>query len=142
MILTKDYSLMRHFQLKITEWVLMVSTKSLMSNKTARQKQLLSRFGNEICLLAATYRTTRYNLPLFFLCVPTNVNYMTVATFIVETEDSVSTQEALSIIKSWNPDWNPAFFMCDLCRERVRLCRWGDIFNWICFSIYLWSNYL
>ena len=42
---------------------------------------------------------------------------MTVATFIVETEDSVSTQEALSIIKSWNPDWNPAFFMCDFADE-------------------------
>ena len=38
---------------------------------------------------------------------------MTVATFIVETEDSVSTQEALSIIKSWNP----AFFMCDFADE-------------------------
>ena len=91
----------------------MVSTKSLMSNQTARQKQLLSRFGNEICLLDATYRTTRYTLPLYFLCVPTNVNYMTIATSIVETEDSVSTQEALSIILSWNP----AFFMCDFADE-------------------------
>ena len=38
---------------------------------------------------------------------------MTVATFIVETDDSVFTQEALSIIKSWNP----VFFMCDFADE-------------------------
>ncbi|XP_062598701.1 uncharacterized protein LOC134260134 [Saccostrea cucullata] len=93
--------------------------KFLYVHQTAWQRQLLNRYGNEICLLDATYRTTRYTLPLYFLCVPTNVNYMTVATFIVETEDSVSIQEALSIIKSWNPNWKPAYFMCDYADEEI-----------------------
>jgi hypothetical protein len=83
------------------------------------QRQLLSRYGNEICLLDATYRTTKYALPLYFLCVPTNVNYMTVATFIVESEDTVSIKEALSIIKQWNPEWNPSYFMCDYAEEEI-----------------------
>jgi hypothetical protein len=57
----------------------------------------------EIALLDATYRTTRYSLPLYFLCVPTNVNYINVATFVTETEDSSSLIEALQVIKEWNP---------------------------------------
>lgn len=71
------------------------------------------------CLLDATYRTTKYSLPLYFLCVRSNANYMTVTTFILETEDSFSIQEALSIIKAWNPDWKPAHFMCDYAEEEI-----------------------
>lgn len=93
--------------------------KFLYVHQTPWQRQLLKRYGNEICLLDATYRTTKYSLPLYFLCVPSNVNYMTVATFILETEDSFSIQEALSIIKAWNPDWEPAYFMCDYAEEEI-----------------------
>lgn len=39
--------------------------------------------------------------------------------FIVETEDSASIKEALSKLKEWNPDWNPAFFMCDHAQEEI-----------------------
>jgi RNA binding exosome subunit len=38
------------------------------------------------------------------LCVPTNVNYINVATFVTETEDSSSLIEALQVIKEWNPE--------------------------------------
>lgn len=93
--------------------------KFLYVHQTKWQQQLLRRYGNEICLLDATYRTTRYSLPLYFLCVPTNVNFMTVATFIVESEDAPSIQEALSVIKAWNLDWKPAFFMCDYANEEI-----------------------
>ncbi|XP_062591433.1 uncharacterized protein LOC134252909 [Saccostrea cucullata] len=72
-----------------------------------------------MCLLDATYRTTRYSLPLYFLCVPTNVNYMTVGTFIVESEDTPSIQEALSILKAWNLEWKPTYFMCDYANEEI-----------------------
>lgn len=60
-----------------------------------------------------------HQVPLYFLCVPSYVNYMTVTTFILETEDSFSIQEALSIIKAWNPDWKPAHFMCDYAEEEI-----------------------
>ena len=38
------------------------------------QRRLLSRYGNELVLLDATYRTTRYALPLFFFVVRTNID--------------------------------------------------------------------
>ena len=41
----------------------------------------MTRYGNEMTLLDATYKTTRYNLPLFFLVVKTNVNYAVVGGF-------------------------------------------------------------
>ena len=39
------------------------------------QKYLLRRYGSELILLDATYKTTRYSLPLFFLTVKTNMDY-------------------------------------------------------------------
>ena len=43
------------------------------------QQQLLSKYGNTISLLDATYKTTKYELPLFLLSVKTNVGYSVVA---------------------------------------------------------------
>ncbi|KAG8445920.1 hypothetical protein GDO86_010642 [Hymenochirus boettgeri] len=40
--------------------------------QTEWQKNLLSLYGNDITLLDATYRTTRYALPLYFKCVLLN----------------------------------------------------------------------
>ncbi|CAH3189586.1 unnamed protein product [Porites lobata] len=45
----------------------------LFAHQTAWQKQLMICYGNEITLLDATYKTMRYELPLFFLVVKTNV---------------------------------------------------------------------
>lgn len=39
------------------------------------QHNLLKRYGGNIFLLDATYKTTKYNLPLFFVCVLTNSGY-------------------------------------------------------------------
>jgi len=67
------------------------STKGLLfCHQTQWQKHLPQRYGNEICLLDATYKTSRYALPLFFICVKTNVNYAVAASFIVQSEDSKS----------------------------------------------------
>ena len=49
--------------------------KFLFVHQTTWQRRLLSKYGNDICLLDATYKTTRYALPLFFLAVKTNVDY-------------------------------------------------------------------
>ena len=58
-------------------------------------KNLLERYGNTLCLLDGTYKTTKYALPLYFLVVKTNVDYMPVAECVVEDEMSTSLQEAL-----------------------------------------------
>ena len=77
------------------------------------QRDLLTRYGNTLSLLDATYKTTCYELPLFFLCVRTNVGYSVVGEFITQCETADDIKEALSIIKNWNPQWNPNFFMTD-----------------------------
>ena len=77
------------------------------------QSRLLARYGDELSLLDATYKTTRYTLPLFFLVVKTNVDYQVVATFISESETTEGIMEALEKIKEWNPNWNPRLFMTD-----------------------------
>lgn len=93
--------------------------KFLFIHQSDFQKQLLLKYGQEICLMDATYRTTQYAVPLYFICVPTNVNYMTVATFITETEDSDSIKRVLLQLRQWNPEWNPSFFMCDYATEEI-----------------------
>ena len=77
------------------------------------QKDLLTTYGNTITLIDATYKTTKYSIPLFFLCVKTNVNYTVVAEFVLQSENTEHIFEALSIIKSWTPSWNPKYFITD-----------------------------
>jgi len=84
----------------------------LFYHQTEWQRHLIIRYGNT-CLLDATYKTTKYALPLFFLVVKTNVNYCVAATFIVQCEDSDSITEALYMIKSWNDKWVPQYFVTD-----------------------------
>ena len=67
-------------------------------------KCLLKTYGTEICLLDATYKTTRYALPLFFMVVKTNVDYEVVGAFVREVERTENIMSALKILKSWNAD--------------------------------------
>ncbi|KAI8506623.1 hypothetical protein Bbelb_160500 [Branchiostoma belcheri] len=89
------------------------STKLLFCYQTHWQQRLLHMYGGQMCLLDATYRTCRYSIPLFFLCVRTNVCYAVVGCFIVQKEETEDIQEALNIFKVWNPDWMPSHFMVD-----------------------------
>ena len=77
------------------------------------QQQILEKYGNIIAMIDATYKTTRYDLALFFVCVRTNVGYMVIAEFIVQAETSELISEALNVLKSWNPGWHPKYFMSD-----------------------------
>ena len=88
------------------------------------QQHLLRRYRNTIVLIDATYKTTKYELPMFFVTVKTNVGYTPIADFVVQSETGDQIGEALKIIASWNPDWNPPYFMTDysdghLYSERV-----------------------
>ena len=67
-------------------------------------KRLLKTYGIEICLLDATYKKTRYALPLLFMVVKTNVDYEVVGSFVCEVERTENIMSALKILKSWNPD--------------------------------------
>lgn len=83
------------------------------------QKHMLQRYGEEMVFLDATYRTTKYALPLFFLCVHTNSGYYVVGAFVTQREDSQSISEALSILKDQNPSWNTKSFMIDACEMEM-----------------------
>lgn len=77
------------------------------------QQQLLRRYGNTIVLMDATYKTTKYELPMFFVTIKTNVGYTPIAEFVVQSETGDKIAEALKVIASWNPEWNPPYFMTD-----------------------------
>ena len=70
-------------------------------------------------LVDATYKTMRYELPLFFLVVKTNVNYVVVGSFVAQNETTTSIKEALRMFRDWNPTWQPKFFMTDFCFEEI-----------------------
>ena len=61
----------------------------------------------------------RYELPLFFLVVKTNVNYIVVGSFIIQRETTASIQEALGIFHDWTGSWKPQYFMTDFCHEEI-----------------------
>ena len=67
----------------------------------------------------ATYKTTMFDLPLFFIAVKTNVNYQVVATFIVENETINAIQEALRLIREQNPDWKYKHFLTDFDESEI-----------------------
>ena len=73
----------------------------------------MQRYANNVTLLDATYKTTKYDLSLFFVCVKTNVGYSVVAEFVIQSETAQQISEALAILKQWNPHWKPSFFIID-----------------------------
>lgn len=86
--------------------------------QSEKHRYLLQRYGS-IGLLDATYKTTKYALPLFFLCVKTNVDYQIVGTFICEHEGKESIKEGIATLKSWNPTWEPSYFMTDFDEKEI-----------------------
>ena len=66
------------------------------------QIDFMKRYGNELILLDATYKTTRYALPLFFMVVKTNVDYQIVAPLVIEnkTYQAVSSGSSNQIMES------------------------------------------
>ena len=89
------------------------SQSFLYVHQASWQNRLLECYENTMCLLDATYKTTRYDLVLFFVCVRTNVGYIVVAEFITQQEDAEHISEALRQLQFWNPTWKPDFFMTD-----------------------------
>ena len=64
------------------------------------QKSQLIQYDNTVTLMDA-------------VCVKTNVSYSVVAEFIIQSETKDDIFEALSVLKLWNPDWEPKFFLTD-----------------------------
>ena len=89
------------------------SSTLLLVHQEQWQRELLAKYGNDISLIDATYKTTRYDIALFFVCVKTNVGYCVVGEFVIQDETAEQIEEALEILKRWNPHWQPKYFMTD-----------------------------
>ena len=91
-----------------------VASPFLLVMQTAQQRDLLVKYGNTVTLMDAIYKTCKYNFPCFFLTVKTSVGIgQVVATIIPEFETEEMLLQGLQIVKTWNPTWNPSFFMTD-----------------------------
>ena len=91
----------------------------LFVHQSANQKRILEKHWNEIYLLDATYETTKYSIPLFFLAFKTNVDYQIAGSFPVQDETTDAISEAVAILKSWNNNWKSLAFMTDNCDEEI-----------------------
>ena len=91
----------------------------LFVHQSANQKRILEKHWNEIYLLDASYETTKYSIPLFFLAVKTNVDYQIAGSFPVQDETTDAISEAVAILKSWNNNWKSLAFMIDNCDEEI-----------------------
>ena len=95
---------------------------------------MLRTYENKICLLDATYKSTRYTLPPFFMVVKANVDYGVVGVFVCEREGTTNIFSALKTLKSWNPNSIPLYSMVDCCSEEINAieflaCVLSDMFN-------------
>ena len=91
-----------------------ITSPFLLVIQTAQQRDLLLKYGNTVTLMDAIYKACKYNFPCFFLTVKTSVGIgQVVATINVEFETEEMVSRGLQIVKTWNPTWNPSFFMTD-----------------------------
>ena len=63
------------------------------------------------------------NIYQFFVVMETNVNHQVVTSFVLQGETAATITEALSIIKTWNPTWDPKCFMVGKCDEEIKSIR-------------------
>ena len=102
---------------------IVTSERLLFVHQTKEQRQLLKRYGNHLGLLDATWKTTQYEIPLFFLVVKTNDIYQVAASFVVQDETGVCIAEALRKIVEWNPRWDPNVFIVDNSNQEINAVR-------------------
>ena len=81
------------------------------------QQELLQLYGNDICLIDATYKTTKYELPLFFVFVSTNVGYSAVAQFIIQQEGSGEYKRHLTFSSNGIPHGNQSISCLIILRQ-------------------------
>ena len=75
------------------------------------QMRVLAHYGAELVFMDGVHNTTKYSLPLYFIYVKTNMGLKVVAEFIIQNESQDLIIEAIGVVKSWNPAWNPSFWV-------------------------------
>ena len=98
------YALMRMtaMQMMFNQCIFELLSKLKIIIMVLNLKDLLLRYGQEMVLVDSTYKTTRYEVPLFFVCVLTGIGYSPICSFVVRKETIEDIKEALNVIKFWN----------------------------------------
>ena len=60
-----------------------------------------------------------YDHALFLVTVQTNAGYTFAAEFLIHSETNEQIEEALNILKQWNPLWSPVYLMCDYSEAEI-----------------------
>ena len=95
------------------------SSPVMFAHQSKWQQSMLTLYGTDTCLIDATYKTTVYDLPLFALCVMTNVGFVTVASLLLVDERQESIAAGLRQVLQWNPTWKPRYFMSDFHEGQI-----------------------
>ena len=74
-------------------------SKMMFVYQSSEMQRLYRRYAPTLLLLDATYRTTKYSLPLYFLVVQTNVNYQVTTVIVCQEKTTEMITKALSRIK-------------------------------------------
>ena len=82
-------------------------------------KYLYQKYAPHLVLLDATYKTTKYALPLFSAVVKTNVNFQVVGVLVFQEETKDIIKTGLQIIHDWNPTVIPKFGMVDFDEKEI-----------------------
>ena len=82
-------------------------------------KYLYQKYASHLVLLDATYKTTKYALPLFFPVVKTYVNFQVVEVLVFQEETKDMIKKGLQIIHNWNPTVIPKFGMVDFDEKEI-----------------------
>ena len=53
------------------------------------------------------------------------INVVIIAELVVQDEDAVAIFEALCILREWNPEWKPLFFMTDFDYKEINAIESG-----------------
>ena len=85
-------------------------------------------------LLDATYKTTKYALPLFFAVVKTNVNSQVVGVIVFQEQTKDMIKKGFQIIRDWNPTVTLKFGMVDFVEKEINALEelFPDIEVFIC----------
>ena len=93
--------------------------KMMFVYQSKEMKNMYERYGNHMILLDATYKTTRYALPLFFVVVQTNVNFQVCCVIVLQEESTEMITKALKMFKEWIPMVFPKYAFVDFDEREI-----------------------
>ena len=86
----RPYSVTESSQKEVDTEIPELQQRFLWLHQTKWQREKLLKYGNTMILIDATYKTTPYDVPVFFVIVRTNVGY-TVAAELLFSRKHVKT---------------------------------------------------